>query len=591
MRRLGPATGLVLSAVLGLGAGGAAHWKAPHPVASVAAGTDEAFGVGPYRRRVTSTGVQRWTGARDVFRFARLPGSPTELHLTARHHAAPVDVVVRGARLGSLPPGVADLTVPLPPGLGPDLTVELRTEVRAGGSPGALVERLTVRTDRRAGTGLAALLLFALPALAAAAGAGRVGFTPLATFVHAAATCLLAALAFVPHGLLRSGWAITAASVFTAGVLAASALAHWIDQRRPGSGRWAYAAGLVVLLGQGLAATTPLMPVSDALFHAHKLQEVAAGNLFPVSLTQHATPFRFPYGVAFYALLAPLLHLGLDPLALVRWGAAVAGMLAAVAVFSVVLPRGAAHAALATIALQLLPITFDVLSYGNLSNAFGQSMTVVFFAWWAGAGLGGWAVGALLVALAALAHFSSFVVVGVLAVALAVTRRRDGTLDRPRVIAAAVGLGLAAAYYLSFLPLVLEQLPRLKEGGGSGKVQRGVMGEAWDELLWLRLRWGLPAIALLALGRPRPSRGSLDRDTVAFWISGALLAALALFTPVEVRYVYALTLPLAIAMADALVDGASDGPSAKRALVVALGVAQAAVAVSAMAEAITERYR
>jgi hypothetical protein len=591
MKRLGPATGLVLSAALGLAAGAAAHLRAPDPVASVAAGTDEAFGAGPYRRRVTSRGVERWTGARDAFRFARLPGSPAVLHLVARHHAAPVEVVVRGARLGALAPGATDLVLPLPAGLGSDLTVELHTELRPGAAPGALVERLTVRHERRAGPGLATLLLFALPALAAAAAAGRVGFPPLATIGFAAGAAVLAALAFLPHGVLRSAWAITATSVFTAGVLVAAGLGHWIDGRRPGSGRWAFVAGLVVLLVQGLAATTPLMPVSDALFHAHKLQEVAGGNLFPVSLTQHATPFRFPYGVAFYALLAPLLHLGLDPLALVRWGAAVAGMIAAVAVFSVVLPRGAAYAALATISLQALPITFDVMSYGNLSNAFGQSMTVVFFAWWAGAGLGGWAAGALLVALAALAHFSSFVVVGVLAVALAVTRRRDGTLDRVRVIAAAVGLGLAAAYYLSFLPLVLEQLPRLKEGGGSGKVQRGLLGEMWDEVLWLRLRWGLPAIALLVLGRPRPSRGSLDRDTLAFWISGALLAALALFTPIEVRYVYALTLPLAIAMADALVDGVGGGPAPRRALVAALGLAQAVVAVSALAEAITQRYR
>jgi hypothetical protein len=591
MRRLGPATGLLLAATAGLVVGGAAHRLAPEPVVSVVAGTDEAFATGAYRRRVTSSGLQRWTGSADAFEFARLPGPPTGIELAVRQHAAPVAVLVRGARLFEVPPGAMQGSVSLPPGLGDDLTVELRTDVRPGGAPGALVDRLTVRHGRDMGHGLATLLLFMVPALAAAAAAGRVGFTPLASLGFGLGASLVAALVLVPHGLLRSGWALTATAVFTVGVLVAAGLGSWIDGRRPGSGRWAFAATLVVLVVQGLAATTPLMPVSDALFHGHKLQEVARGDLFPVSVTQHATPFRFPYGVAFYALLAPLLHLGLDPIAIVRWGAAGSAMLAAAALFSVVLPRGAAHAALATMALQLLPITFDVMSYGNLSNVFGQSLTVIFFAWWAGSAPGGWAAGAVVVAIASLAHFSSFVVMGVLGLSLILTRHRSHTLDRTRVIAVAVGLGFAAVYYLSFLPLVLEQLPRLREGGGTGKARRGLLAELGDELAWLRLRWGIPALVLLALGRPRPARGSLDRDTLAFWIAGGVLALLALFTPVEVRYVYALTLPLAIAMADALVERPTSGRPAGRAVVVAVGLAQVVVATTAILEAITQRYR
>ena len=58
-------------------------------------------------------------------------------------------------------------------------------------------------------------------------------------------------------------------------------------------------------LVQGVLATSPVMVVSDVVFHANKLARVAGGDFFPTSVTQHAPPFRFPYGVSFYALLAP----------------------------------------------------------------------------------------------------------------------------------------------------------------------------------------------------------------------------------------------------------------------------------------------
>src|SRR5262249_57086919 len=96
-------------------------------------------------------------------------------------------------------------------------------------------------------------------------------------------------------------------------------------------------------------------------------------------------------------------------------------------------------AGLAVAVLQLLPVTFDLFSFGNLSNVFGQAVTVAFFAWWAGRAPGGWPVGALLLAVAGLAHLSSLIVITVLAGALAVFRGRALFADRARLVALVAG--------------------------------------------------------------------------------------------------------------------------------------------------------
>src|SRR5204862_4329875 len=136
-------------------------------------------------------------------------------------------------------------------------------------------------------------------------------------------------------------------------------------------------------------------------------------------------------------------------------------------------------------------------------NAFGQCAAVLFFCWWAGRAPGGWPVGGALLALAALAHFSSFVCVVALAAALVIVELRRGDADRTRLRAALAGLALAAAYYARFAGLVWEQLPRLAEGGGQG---RGASRSAWDaarlQVQGALGEWGLPAIVLAWIGRP-----------------------------------------------------------------------------------------
>jgi len=329
-------------------------------------------------------------------------------------------------------------------------------------------------------------------------------------------------------------------------------------------------------------------------FHANKLGAVAAGDLFPVSVTQHARPFRIPYGVSFYAALAPLARAGVDTVTLVRAGAAAAGLLATAAVFLLALSAiGPYGAAVAAVVLQILPGAFDIAySYGNLSNAFGQSATVLFFCWWAGRVPGRWPAGASLLALAALAHFSSFVFVVALVCALVIADLRAEERDRTRYWAAGLGLLLAAAYYAHFAGLIWEQAPRLLEGGGQG---RGASRSAWDaarlQVLTAAAQWGLPAIVLAWLGRPRPAPGDrYARDLASYWLAGLVLAVPAIVSPLEVRYLYGLTAAVALSAGAGAARAHAQG-GRWRLAGWALVLAQIVLSARGIAEAVVVRYR
>jgi hypothetical protein len=372
------------------------------------------------------------------------------------------------------------------------------------------------------------------------------------------------------------------------GVVVAAGFSSWSRRRFTGSESAAFVSALGAWTVLVVLATSPVMVVSDAVFHAHHLERVARGGFFPVSVTQHARPFHFPYGVSFYALLAPFNRLGIDAVVLVRAGAAVAAFVGSLALF-VLLARTSALASSVGVAVLLLqPVAFDVLSHGNFSNVFGQSVTLIFFVWWAGPRqVGGWPMGAGLLTLAALAHFSSFVVLVALCAFLLLLGRRS--LGRTRTLALAAGLTLGFLYYGSFARMILEQLPRLLEGAGSGRGAPGPLTVLWRELREAASGWGLPAISLALFGLPR-SQERPGRDLMAYWLAGALLAVAALVSPVDVRYMYALAPMVAIAACSGFVRLWQRGIPA-RLLALALIAWQTTLGVRNMAEAIYWRYR
>jgi hypothetical protein len=294
-------------------------------------------------------------------------------------------------------------------------------------------------------------------------------------------------------------------------------------------------------------ATAPVMVVSDVLFHANKLGHVAAGELFPTSVTQHAHPFRIPYPAVFYGLLAPLQWLGIDEIALVRWGAGLSGALAAAGLVVALGEAGPALGGLAVVLLQLEPVSFDIHSYGNLSNVFAQSMATLLFAWWISTRRRG-AVAVALAALAAASHLSGCFVVAAWGAALWALGPPG---DRRRVLTTlGLGLGLALLYYAAYIPMMLEQLPRLMEGGGQGRgASQGAIGALWWQVLSALRDWGVPVLALSLAGLPRRLGERLDRALLAALVAGAVLFLLAVVSPIEVRYRYFLALPLAVCAA------------------------------------------
>ena len=571
----------------------------PAPAADVARGSEEAFGRGLHRRELPpGIGPQRWTTARAAFTFRDLPRTSATLVVEIRDARAPVTVAADGVILGRLESGVRAASFPLAATGRRGREVELWSEpFRAGDGRllGALLGRVViVPAERDSWPPPAILLELILPALLAFAVARFAGLRSEWAALTALVTLAFATSALWPSGLAHSPYGPRLCALLCAGSVLGLAFALLVARRHPAAAPAALIAFFAGWLVQVIAGTSPLMVVSDVGFHANKLAAVAAGDLFPVSVTQHARPFRIPYGVSFYAALAPLARAGVDTVTLVRAGAAAAGLLATAAVFLLALSAiGPYGAAVAAVVLQILPGAFDIAySYGNLSNAFGQSATVLFFCWWAGRVPGRWPAGAALLALAALAHFSSFVFVVALVCALVIADLRSEERDRTRYWAAGLGLLLAAAYYAHFAGLIWEQAPRLLEGGGQG---RGASRSAWDaarlQVLTAVGQWGLPAIVLAWLGRPRPSPGDrYARDLAAYWLAGLVLAVPAIVSPLEVRYLYGLTAAVALSAGAGAARLHAQG-GGWRVAGWALVMAQIVLGAREIAEAMVVRYR
>jgi hypothetical protein len=585
---------LAAAALAALVAAGIVHAVAPAPSASVARGTEDAFASGLHRRELPPRQPPlRWTTDRVAVRFEHLPPGPAQVDVALSGHRGPVVVSSDGVVLGTLAAGTSASRFDLPVTASRSRRVQLDVPVFVAGDGrrlGARLGHLTVHPARRGLPGGGLALVFAIPALAAIAAARAGGFAPAGAAACAIVVTVLHAALLWPAGLARSPMALRQAALLAACLLAAGAAARWAFRGGRGD-RWAFAALSTAFVVQGLLGTSPVMVVSDAVFHANMLGRVAAGDWFPVSVTQHARPFRVPYGVSFYALLVPGVRAGIDTVTLVRAGAAAAGLAASFALL-VVLRRGygAAAAGLAVVLLQLVPLTFDVgSSHGNFSNAFGQAATIGFFAWWTGEPrrARGAAAGALLFAAAALAHLSTLIVAVALGAALAVARARRGGLGPARKGALAAGLVLAAAYYAQYSTLVLEQAPRLLEGGGRAASGLGdaLRAQAAGAL------WGFgPAVLALAwFGRPR-MRSALDRDLAAWWIGVGALALPAVVSPLEVRYLYALVPPLAAAAGLGLATLHAAG-GRRRAAGWALAGLAGVAGIANLAEAVFARYR
>src|SRR4051812_759928 len=151
--------------------------------------------------------------------------------------------------------------------------------------------------------------------------------------------------------------------------------------------RFAGAFSAAALFLKLLVLLHPNMGVGDTMFHAHKFQGVLAGNFYFTSIAPGGYSFPYPPGLyVFASLFAGLVRRGAGDMALLRIICASADAAAGLLLYTLVARNwGARLAAAAAVAIyHLMPLSFGVLTTGNMSNSFAQSAAVaalVLIAW------------------------------------------------------------------------------------------------------------------------------------------------------------------------------------------------------------------
>lgn len=519
--------------------------REPASISSLALGTDDAFaleGLEPRENQIGG-GAIRWTRPKATFRFAGLTPGLVDIALQARGHRGEVVMTANGARLGSLLPGQSHF-VSRTRLVGSDLDLGVATDGFA--APGRFLgtQVVTLRVEPVPGAGEGSVTISARLGIAVACVLATSAVAQLIAGVSGLLILLPIALLLsmvVPAGLWRSPWLIECATLLSLSALA-SALVARRAQGGVGARSLLYLVLLLAIAVHGLLPPSPLMIQGDAQLHGNKLGEVARGDGFPTSRTDHEPPFVFPYGVSFYGVLAPLASTAVSNVLVVREGAAFFSVLSILGL-ALLVGRTSASVAAATLAVwTFAPVNLRTMAFGNLSNIFAQAIFLLFLVI-AGLWGRGWGSAILLVSLAALsgtAHLSSFIVLATLLIAtLAVRADRQSSAMRPLLL----GVALSGAYFASFLPMIAAQIPRLlsERGGSSG------VFDPWRLPAQAVSGAGFPLVGLVLLSLLFGTFRPLLPLTRSLALTGLVLGLVALVSPVEVRYVLALIPLLAIA--------------------------------------------
>ncbi len=261
----------------------------------------------------------------------------------------------------------------------------------------------------------------------------------------------------------------------------------------------------------------PDMPIGDALFHAHRFQDVLAGRYYFTSVAPGN--YQFPYAPGLYVFAIPfagLVRRGVADMTLLRTIVCSADALAGLLLYAMaVRVRGDRLAGALAVALyHLIPLGFGVIVVGNLTNAFAQSISVAALALMAAASVRlehRAAVVALTATLSAafLSHTGTFAI-GVgrgLVIAFLFWWRGGPALRSPAaaVLLAAIAAAVIAVvvYYAHFVDVYRTELARI--GGETATAApdaggRGILDRLTSVPRYLQLYFGVPSLALAAWG-------------------------------------------------------------------------------------------
>lgn len=364
--------------------------------------------------------------------------------------------------------------------------------------------------------------------------------------------------------------------------------------------RFAAAFSASALLLKLLVLLHPDMPVGDALFHAHRFQEVLAGHLFFtfVAPGNHLFPGA-PGLYVFSSALAGLVSRGSADIALLRIVCTIADAVAATLLYGMVVRvRGDRLAGACAVAIHhLIPLDFGVLALGNLTNAFGQALSVAALVMVASAPLQAARSAPTLLltgvlTAAFLSHTSTFAVLSVACLTTVVLYWRNGgqalrPSTRALTLSVVIAIVLAVvSYYAYYLETYRTQLSRIATETATGAPDaagRGILARLLGVPRDLYVHVGIPTLILTAWGARSLWRGwRSDRLTLSIlgWtLACAVFLVIGIATPVQMRY-YLASIPVFAVVAGL---GASAGWS--------VGGSQRAVAAALLAWGLVEGVR
>jgi hypothetical protein len=468
-----------------------------------------------------------------------------------------------------------DVRVPIPPRPARSgVRIELRsssTFVPGPSDPRALGVMLDRFTLTAAGVVLPPRTAFAGVALAAAvAGAAfallgiTAGSAVGAVVLVSLAIAALVARGFGPYTDFPEVASRTTMWIAGAAVVVTSLVRTRRREPFRNTARFAIAFTASALLLELLVLLHPNMPIGDALFHAHRFQEVLTGRWYFTSIAPGN--YQFPYAPGLYLLAVPfsgLVRRGDADMTLLRTIVCVADALAGLLLYRMAVGvRGDRLAGAVAVALyHLIPLGFGIVATGNLTNAFAQSLSVAALAMMAASGVRlerrpAVALLALTLTAAFLSHTSAFAIgaVGACLVALSFLWRGGPALRSPAA-AVSVAVVLAGAlaialYYIHFLDTYRTELGRVGAETANAAPDAGGRGIA-DRLVavprYLSSYFGVPSLALAFWGAGLLwRRGARDRITLAAagWTAACLMfLVLGIVTPVDMRH-YLAAIPI-----------------------------------------------
>lgn len=313
----------------------------------------------------------------------------------------------------------------------------------------------------------------------------------------------------------------------------------------------------------------PDMPIGDGVFHAHRLLYVLTGRFYFTSLAPggHA----FPYPILLYVFAAPFSFLApetLDRVALLRIIVTAADAAAGAMLYWMVVRTSADRlAAVSTVVwYHIVPATAWIMTWGNLTNAFGQALFVTSLVavvavpveWTRPRTV---ALLAVLASAAFLAHPSTCAILATLLVVTAVLYRWRGGQDlqaatRGVWVAALVAAAVAFVLYYAWFPAVyLTEISRVASATATRAAEPGSSLETRLASIPILANsyFGWPAIVAAAVGIWRLWQGTepLRLTLLLLGWAGAcfIFLGVGLLSPVEMRYHFAAFPAVALAAA------------------------------------------